>query len=671
MDFKYSRELKLESLDALNLTEGIPLRVNENIDLEFRGIERAHSDWERYVGKLNGFHGGRGPQFGFVSACIPECLPERMETVSYANEFAFLHDDMTDAASKDQVNGLNDDLLGGLDFTTEARSSASGKQQMQAKLLLEMLSIDRERTMVTIKAWADFMRGAAGRDHHRGFSSLDEYIPYRCADCGEKFWFGLVTFAMALSIPEQELELVQRLAQNAYLAAGLTNDLYSYEKEQLVAERSGTGQVFNAIAVIMQEHSVSISEAEDICRGRIREYAAKYVRDVADLRAKNELSRDSLAYLETGLYGISGSTAWNLDCPRYQVSTFVDFKTPEDETAKEEFIHVPEQKQFVGDGSIEDQTTEGNQEIVLRKLPQMSTEVIEAPYTYVKSLPSKGVRQRAMHAINTWLQVPMAKMKLIEDVVERIHNSSLMLDDIEDSSPLRREYPAAHMIFGVPQTINSANYELVLALNAAHQLGNPTCLQIFIEELQRLNVGQSYDLYWTHNMITPSMNDYLRMIDSKTGGLFSMLSRLMVACSPRTVSADFDSLSRLVGRFFQIRDDYQNLVSAEYSKQKGFCEDLDEGKYSLPLIHALETCVNSDRDMLRSLLVQRRVAGHLTFEQKKLVLQIMQRCESLEFTKSQLCVLQTRIQEEIDKLVAEFGDENFSLRLLVELLVVG
>nr|7VTA_A Chain A, TvTS cyclase domain [Talaromyces verruculosus]7VTB_A Chain A, TvTS cyclase domain [Talaromyces verruculosus] len=328
MDFKYSRELKLESLDALNLTEGIPLRVNENIDLEFRGIERAHSDWERYVGKLNGFHGGRGPQFGFVSACIPECLPERMETVSYANEFAFLHDDMTDAASKDQVNGLNDDLLGGLDFTTEARSSASGKQQMQAKLLLEMLSIDRERTMVTIKAWADFMRGAAGRDHHRGFSSLDEYIPYRCADCGEKFWFGLVTFAMALSIPEQELELVQRLAQNAYLAAGLTNDLYSYEKEQLVAERSGTGQVFNAIAVIMQEHSVSISEAEDICRGRIREYAAKYVRDVADLRAKNELSRDSLAYLETGLYGISGSTAWNLDCPRYQVSTFVDFKTP-------------------------------------------------------------------------------------------------------------------------------------------------------------------------------------------------------------------------------------------------------------------------------------------------------------------------------------------------------
>jgi hypothetical protein len=94
---------------------------------------------------------------------------------------------MTDVAPPAQVNGLNDDLLKGLEFTTEARSSASGKQQMQAKLLLEMLAIDRERAMVTIKAWADFMRGAAGREHHRGFSTLDEYIPYRCADCGEKY----------------------------------------------------------------------------------------------------------------------------------------------------------------------------------------------------------------------------------------------------------------------------------------------------------------------------------------------------------------------------------------------------------------------------------------------------------------------------------------------------
>jgi ophiobolin F synthase len=85
----------------------------------------------------------------------------------------------------------------------------------------------------------------------------------------------------------------------------------------------------------------------------------------------------------------------------------------------------------------------------------------------------------------------------------------------------------------------------------------------------------------------------------------------------------------------------------------------------------LETCGDGDCNLLRSLLVQRRLAGRLTHEQKKLVLNIMQRCKSLEFTKRQLCVLQAQIQEEIDKLVAEFGDENFSLKLLIELLGVN
>ena len=53
----------------------------------------------------------------------------------------------------------------------------------------------------------------------------------------------------------------------------------------------------------------------------------------------------------------------------------------------------------------------------------------------------------------------------------------------------------------------------------AAELSNPSCLRIFIEEMQQLYVGQSYDLYWTHNALCPSISEYLKMVDKKTGGL--------------------------------------------------------------------------------------------------------------------------------------------------------
>lgn len=47
-----------------------------------------------------------------------------------------------------------------------------------------------------------------------------------------------------------------------------------------------------------------------------------------------------------------------------------------------------------------------------------------------------------------------------------------------------------------------------------------------------------------------------------------------------------DTLVNQLGKYFQIRDDYKNLT-AEYTTQKGLCEDLDEAKFSFPLVYAL------------------------------------------------------------------------------------
>lgn len=101
------------------------------------------------------------------------------------------------------------------------------------------------------------------------------------------------------------------------------------------------------------------------------------------------------------------------------------------------------------------------------------------------------------------------------------------VDDVEDSSLLRRGSPVAHRIFGTAQTINSANYVYFCALQELQKLGNSQALVIYAEELLNLHRGQGMDLFWRDTLTCPSEEDYLEMVNCKTGGLFRLAVKLM------------------------------------------------------------------------------------------------------------------------------------------------
>ena len=126
----------------------------------------------------------------------------------------------------------------------------------------------------------------------------------------------------------------------------------------------------------------------------------------------------------------------------------------------------------------------------------------------------------------------------------------------------------------------------------------------------------------------------------------------------------------LFSRYFQIRDDYQSLVSADVPKHSpNFYEDLDEGKFSLPLIHSLQESQSKSPGsnlFLTSLLQQRRTTGKMTPEAKKLILEEFERTGSLEYTRSILQGLFSQLRKEIEGIETHFGKQNFVLRLLLE-----
>lgn len=103
------------------------------------------------------------------------------------------------------------------------------------------------------------------------------------------------------------------------------------------------------------------------------------------------------------------------------------------------------------------------------------------------------------------------------------------IDDVQDNSVLRRGIPVAHNIFGTAQTINSANYVYFLALQEVRKLNSPAAIEIYTEELLNLHKGQGMDLFWRDTLTCPTEEEYLEMVDNKTGGLFRLAVKLMQA----------------------------------------------------------------------------------------------------------------------------------------------
>jgi geranylgeranyl pyrophosphate synthase len=215
-------------------------------------------------------------------------------------------------------------------------------------------------------------------------------------------------------------------------------------------------------------------------------------------------------------------------------------------------------------------------------------------------LSSKNVRLQLIDAFNLWLGLPSQSLKIVKEIVSDLHNSSLILDDIQDGSLLRRGGTAAHIIFGKAQSINSATYMFV---RAVHELANPSLMTVLLEELDTLFLGQSWELKWSFSGQCPSEEEYFAMVDCKTGAMFHMLIRLMLALVPGDGSKEqdlsrstrFDTLVQRLGRWYQFRDDYMNLQKeGGYGQKKGFCEDLDEGKFSYLVVRCCADPVYKD-----------------------------------------------------------------------------
>jgi len=197
-------------------------------------------------------------------------------------------------------------------------------------------------------------------------------------------------------------------------------------------------------------------------------------------------------------------------------------------------------------------------------------------------------------------------------ICEIVHNGTLLIDDIEDDSELRRGKKAIHLMYGVDIAVNAGNamYFLpLLVLKERREKLDPQvllqCYEVYSQEMINLHFGQGMDIWWHSGKGNdPNAQQYLQMCAFKTGTLARLsakIAALVCGADAATVNA-IGKFAESIGVAFQIQDDILNIDGELFGELKGVGEDIHEGKRTLMALHSMATAPPEKAARLKEIL---------------------------------------------------------------------
>ncbi len=178
--------------------------------------------------------------------------------------------------------------------------------------------------------------------------------------------------------------------------------------------------------------------------------------------------------------------------------------------------------------------------------------------------------------------------------VEFIHNFSLLHDDIQDRSPLRRGRPTVWRLWGRAQAINAGDALFALAFRALADLPRQNTpwphppVALLATACLRLTQGQYLDLAY-EGRTDLGEDDYWPMIQGKTAALIEAAVALgaYAAGLAETQAQPYRQFGHALGVAFQVWDDYLGLWGDPQRTGKSAASDLMARKNSLPVLYGL------------------------------------------------------------------------------------
>lgn len=246
--------------------------------------------------------------------------------------------------------------------------------------------------------------------------------------------------------------------------------------------------------------------------------------------------------------------------------------------------------------------------------------------------------------------------------LELLHSSSLIHDDVVDSSPMRRGDEAVHIKWTNKVAILVGDFILAQVVQLIAGIRNQRILNIFAELGCELSSGELLQLH-SNSTMWISEEQYYHVIKQKTACLFAACTEAGAESSGATmrqVSA-LKSYGMHLGMCFQLKDDVLDYSDSD-ELGKPSMGDIRDGKATLPLLIALKRATKAEADEIRDLAESlSHNAPHIdVFEAEQAIKGFVMRYEGVRYAYQQM---QHHKQKAVEALEA-FHDSTVKQSLL-------
>jgi octaprenyl-diphosphate synthase len=235
------------------------------------------------------------------------------------------------------------------------------------------------------------------------------------------------------------------------------------------------------------------------------------------------------------------------------------------------------------------------------------------------------------------------KQHQLATVIEFLHTATLLHDDVVDTSELRRGKPTANAQWGNAASVLVGDFLYARSFELLVKIGHLGVMDALAATTRKIAEGEVLQLTNVRNPDT-SEEKYLEVIMGKTAILFQACGEcagLIADASAQQCKALSDYGLHL-GLAFQLIDDVLDYSGDAEKLGKNVGDDLAEGKPTLPIIHAMENCNETERKLIRSCIRK----GSL--DQLDDVIQIMNNYGSLDYTITQAEAHAKKAQQALD-----------------------